>query len=82
MEQPTIQLILNKFEQVLNCQLKREEVADWASQFVFNDDFEFRDERLWDLLTIASGIDLKDSPDEYLHEEEDIRNWIKKFQHN
>ena len=37
------------------------------------------DEIVWELLQIVSGVDLKDSPDEYLHVEQDIKDWIDKY---
>jgi hypothetical protein len=36
------------------------------------------DENVWELLKIISGIDILDSPKTYLHNEEDIKNWIIK----
>jgi hypothetical protein len=34
---------------------------------------------LWKLLDLASGIDLKETPTQYLHGKEDIQLWIKKY---
>ncbi|WP_339821908.1 DNA-binding protein [Paenibacillus sp. FSL R7-0216] len=80
MNLPSIQDLLTKLQLVLINELQREEVADYAAQYVMNDDYEVQDEELWELLNIVSGIDLKDSPDEYLHDERDIRDWIHRFQ--
>lgn len=41
------------------------------------DDPTIDDEIVWDLLKIISGIDILDSPTSYLHNEEDIIDWIK-----
>jgi len=69
--------ILHNLELVLEGELSRESVGDWASQYIMNDSFDVSNERVWDLLQIVSGIDLKDSPDQYLHLKEDIFNWNK-----
>jgi hypothetical protein len=35
---------------------------------------------VWKCLDVVAGIDLKDSPSEYLHNEQDIKEWITRFQ--
>ncbi|GAC43915.1 hypothetical protein [Paenibacillus popilliae] len=79
MKQPTKEEVLSKLLSILQGSLTREEVADWASEFVMQDEPSVTDEVVWDLLKIASGVDIKASPDEYLHIEQDIMNWINKF---
>lgn len=76
-EQPTIQDIQNRLMSVLNGKMSREAIADWANIYVLQEDPMVNDEQVWKLLTILSGIDIKDSPTDYLHTEEDIKNWIK-----
>ena len=58
--------------------MTREEVSDWASYYVMADNPTIDDENVWGLLRIISGIDILDSPKTYLHNEEDIKDWIKK----
>lgn len=77
--QPTKEELLSKFRSILQGSLSREEVADWASEFVMQDEPIVTDDDVWELLNLASGVDIKDSPDEYLHVEQDIINWINKF---
>ncbi|MFV9511283.1 DNA-binding protein [Tepidibacillus sp. LV47] len=79
MRQPTREEIIDKLKMILSGQLTREEVADWASEYVMQDDPNISDETVWELLILACGVDLKDSPDEYLHVEEDIIDWINKY---
>jgi len=79
MKQPTKEEIINKLKMILQGKLTREEVADWASKYVIQDEPNISDETVWELLQIVSGIDLKDSPDEYLHVEQDIIDWINKY---
>lgn len=77
--EPTKEEILNRFKLILQGTMSREEVADWASEYVMQDCPNVTDETVWDLLLIACGVDLKDSPDEYLHDEQNIKDWIKEF---
>lgn len=79
MRQPTREEIIDKLKMILLGKLTREEVADWASEYVMQDEPNISDETVWELLQIVSGVDLKDSPDEYLHVEQDIIDWINKY---
>jgi hypothetical protein len=64
---------------IIEGSLSREEVADWASEYVMQDEPGITDKEVWQPLQITSGVDLKDSPDEYLHVEQDIIDWINRF---
>lgn len=77
--QPTKEELLSRFEFILQGEISREEVADWASEYVMQDSPNVTDETVWELLILACGIDLKNSPDEYLHDEQNIKDWIKEF---
>lgn len=77
--EPTKEEVLNRFKLILQGTMSREEVADWASEYVMQDFPDVKDETAWQLLKIACGVDLKDSPDEYLHDEQNIKDWIKEF---
>ncbi|MEH7549848.1 DNA-binding protein [Neobacillus vireti] len=77
MNQPTVSEIIDRLKSVLNGELTREEISNWASYYVMADDPNIDDEIVWDLLKIISGIDILDSPTSYLHNEEDIKDWIK-----
>lgn len=79
MGQPTKEEIINKLKLILQGKLSREEVADWASEYVMQDEPNISDETVWELLQVVSGVDLQDSPDEYLHVEQDIKDWIDKY---
>lgn len=79
MGQPTKEEIINKLKLILQGTLSRKEVADWASEYVMQDDRDISDETVWELLQVVSGVDLQDSPDEYLHVEQDIKDWIDKY---
>lgn len=78
-KEPTIENIVEKLNLVLKGVITRESVAAWADEFVMKDIPTVEDTKVWELLTIVSGIDIKDSPEEYLHNDDDITNWIKQF---
>ncbi|MDQ1146127.1 transcription initiation factor IIE alpha subunit [Bacillus sp. SORGH_AS 510] len=77
MNQPTVSEIINRLDLVLTDRMTREEVSGWASYYVMADNRTIDDEIVWELLKIISGIDILDSPKTYLHNEEDIKDWIK-----
>ncbi|MFP7284757.1 hypothetical protein SFC15_00845 [Shouchella clausii] len=79
MNEPTKKEIINKLELVLKNQLTREEVTDWASEYTMQEKYDVSDMEVWKMLMTVSGLDLQDSPGEYLHNDDDIRDWIKKF---
>ncbi|ANE48685.1 DNA-binding protein [Paenibacillus swuensis] len=79
MGQPTKEEIIYKLNMILQGKLSREEVSDWASEYVMQDEPNIADEIVWDFLQVVSGVDIKDSPDEYLHVERDLEDWIKKY---
>lgn len=79
MRQPTKEEVVDKLKMILQGKLTREETADWVSEYVMQDEPNISDETVWELLQIVSGVDLKDSPDEYLHVEQDIIDWINKY---
>ncbi|WP_369547437.1 DNA-binding protein [Bacillus velezensis] len=79
MKEPTIAECLKKADLILNGQAVREEVSDWACEYVAADDPAVEDETVWEMLVYLSGFDLKDSPDAYLHTLEELRDWVQKY---
>jgi hypothetical protein len=65
-------------ELVVNGNLTREEVSDWASLYIMAVEPTIEDENVWDLLILISGIDIRDSAISYLHNEEDSKAWIER----
>ena len=63
---------------MVNGQLTREEVSDWASFYIMADEPTIEDEHVWDLLILISGVDIRDSAISYLHNEEDLKAWIER----
>ena len=54
-------------------------MSDWAGIYVYAYDPEVEDDRVWNMLILLSGIDLKDSPETYLHSTDDLNDWIKQY---
>lgn len=79
LSEPKLIECINKIKRVLNGQTTREEVSDWAGTYVYADDSEVEDDRVWDMLILLCGIDLKDSPETYLHSTDDLNDWIKQY---
>ena len=77
--EPTLMEVVEQLQAVLAGSISRESVADWAAAWVMLDNPTLEDDQVWTLLKQASGIDLKDSPTEYLHNEADIQSWIAPF---
>lgn len=76
MIQPNIQTILEKLNEILVGNLSREDVTDWAMKYVEDDEMQITDLKAWELLKQVGGIDLIESPDNYLYSDDDIRKWI------
>ncbi|KZE59880.1 DNA-binding protein [Bacillus amyloliquefaciens] len=79
MKEPTRAECLKKAGLILNGQAAREEVSDWASEYVSAGDPADEDETVWEMLVYLSGFDLKDSPDAYLHTIEELRDWVQGY---
>lgn len=79
----TVQEIVERLKMVLEGTATREAVSSWAENwtrsFMDASGLKEMDLIIWKYLDVVSGIDLKDAPTEYLHVEEDIREWIERF---
>lgn len=58
----------------------REEVAAWASTWVTQDDPAVEDPIVWNGLRDLAGADLKISPVDYLHSENDFHEWLDRVE--
>ena len=80
MKQPTIEEISKKIVKVLDGVILREEVCEWAIDFIRNDDkVEIDDIKSWHYLVEISNIDEMIEPDVYLFDNNDIRDIMKKY---
>lgn len=76
MEQPSKRQVIEKLEAILDERLSREQVVDWAMEFINNDEMELTDFQAWELLKRTGGVDAIESPDVYLYSFDDIKRWI------
>lgn len=82
-KQPSLDFMINLLKAILDGKKSREEVANWAAFYITHDDPELYPEYridetdVWEMLGTLAGIDLQNSPAEYLHNEEDIKGWIQ-----
>lgn len=80
MRQPTKKEITQKLESVINQDTDRESVADWAMDYIRNDDrIIIEDIEAWHYLVAIAGIDLIQEPGKYLYASEDLENWIREY---
>lgn len=77
--------IATAFDDLLTGRRRREEIADWASSVRAADDdgrgLEYvpaRAERaIWEALEFLMGVDLRDAPETYLHNQQDVEStWM------
>lgn len=80
-----LQTVRQMFEDVLSGRISREEADVWAYSLVKEDEAESLiyvpdsdRERIFAGIMYLYGVDLKDSPDSYLHSEDDIRTAMEK----
>ncbi len=72
--------IRSRFDELLTGTVDRKSVSDWARDLRIAEDNrelivtpEDDRARIWTAILFLEGVDSKDSPDSYLHNEEDIR---------
>jgi hypothetical protein len=76
----TLKDIGQKFDDLISERTSREEIADFASQAMGANDQDFlvfkpksEKSKIWEAILYLSGVDLRVSPDGYLHS---IKNFI------
>ncbi|MCM3281160.1 hypothetical protein ACFO4U_04890 [Exiguobacterium profundum] len=85
MNRVTIDELINRMEQVLRQERTREEISDWAHQWMEQyeniDGFDWTasDEVVWSCLQTIVGMDLLETPSEYLHDRSDLESWVMAF---
>lgn len=80
MKQPTKDIINEKIEQFLLKRMTREDISEWAMNFIRNDgEIEITDIDAWHFLVAISNIDEMISTNEYLYDKGDIRELVNKY---
>ncbi len=71
--------IIKAFEDLLSKTRTRESIADWANEAISadnRDELEYEpaiaEDIIWDGIEYLSGVDLKDTPESYLHTMDDF----------
>jgi hypothetical protein len=84
MQIPTRQEIELKLVTLIEGNSSREEVSDWASPWVFNDDDrdEIVDYAGWRTLNLLSGADTKTIDRPYLFGKEDFIDWLSELRNS
>jgi len=75
---PDLDEIASYFTGILDGRISRDTADSWAGRWLLDDDLEFEfDEPCRWALDLLYGIDLTHGgPDDYLHDEEQIRGWL------
>jgi hypothetical protein len=75
--------IVEIFERLISNELTREEASDWATMRMKAHDsaiLEFKppsnEQVIWRAILYLQGVDLKTSPDSYLHSSEEFTDYI------
>jgi hypothetical protein len=76
---PSRQEVEDKLLDLLAHRATREQVAEWAEPWIIADDPDVDDEAVWKALTRLVGADLKTSPTNYLHNEQDFEHWLREL---
>lgn len=80
MKQPTREEITQKINMVLDGSITRESVCRWAVDYIRNDDQICIDDlEAWHYLVEISDIDEMIGPNDYLFNEDDIHEIVKKY---
>lgn len=86
MKRITMNECIIRLDRVLNDNMSREELSDWAHGQMRvleqKDGFDWttHDEKVWECLTTLYGMDLLDTPTGYLHNDRDLKDWMRHFQ--
>ena len=79
MQEPDFDTIYSMLLKLRDDFTLRNEVAEWAQQYVDNYDLEINDENSWELLLSLSMLDTQYRENEYLYGKKTIENLISKY---
>lgn len=85
--QITLYEIKTKFDELINEDIPREAITEWAKKRQEAEDDEqleydppFEENRIWRAITYLMGVDLKDIDGSYLHSIENFNDFRKKME--
>ena len=79
MQEPDFDTIYSMLLKLRDDFTLRNEVAEWAQQYVENYDLEINDQNSWELLLSLSMLDTQYRENEYLYGKKTIENLISKY---
>ena len=79
MQEPDFDTIYSMLLKLRDDFTLRNEVAEWAQQYVENYDLEINDENSWEILLSLSMLDTQYRENEYLYGKKTIENLISKY---
>lgn len=77
---PTREVLRKRLTDLLTGRLTREEVANWAGEWVRQQAPAVEDFVAWEALRELAGADLRSSPMDYLHDESDFHAWLDRLE--
>jgi hypothetical protein len=76
---PTRADVERKFSDLVAGRTTRKAVDRWAGQRVGAFETDVEDPVVWWALTMLYGVDLQAGPDQYLHDDEQLAEWLQEF---
>ncbi|WP_214824050.1 hypothetical protein [Exiguobacterium algae] len=86
MNRMTLDELIRRLDLVISRKLSREALSDWAYEQMMvleqKDGFDWSlyDQKVWECLTTLYGMDLLETPTEYLHDDRDLEEWMRSFE--
>ena len=80
---PTFREFEETLAAVIAGRMSRQEADAWAGQWVYATESHDMEKALWKALMRLAGCDLRHDPDaDYLHSEEQLREWLQELRAN
>lgn len=80
LDPPSREVLRTRLLDLLAGRATREEVADWAVEWVRDPMPDVQDPIAWEALKQLAGADLRVSPTDYLHSEVDFHSWLDQLE--
>jgi hypothetical protein len=78
--EPSRDQVRKQLLDLLAGRLTREQVADWASEWIREPEPTVQDLVVWEALKQLLGADLRESPLDYLHSDADFHEWLDRVE--
>lgn len=74
---PTRSEIRSKIFDLINGNIDRRDIAQWAESIILDDGYDISDRLSWDVLTSLGAIEIPDGEGGFLYGIEDFEEWKK-----